>query len=178
MPKEVETRYLEMTSPAALKPAKAPPHPILLREEDKRHSAHWLRELYYKIGKQYGWRSTKTDEEWLLYFASQRRWFILYILDQPAGVVVIDPQENGNTEIHVFGLTPEFVGKGFGSEALKLGINQAWNLTRADGTTTKRVWLHTASTDHANALPNYLARGFRIFKRETKVKAAPEESRT
>ena len=32
-----------------------------------------------------------------------------------------------------------------------------------------RVWLHTCSLDHKNALKNYLNRGMKIFKKE-KVK--------
>jgi hypothetical protein len=30
----------------------------------------------------------------------------------------------------------------------------------------RRVWLHTASLDHPNALANYLARGFRVYDTE------------
>ena len=31
----------------------------------------------------------------------------------------------------------------------------------------KRVWVHTCSLDHKNALNNYIARGMKIFKSET-----------
>jgi hypothetical protein len=31
----------------------------------------------------------------------------------------------------------------------------------------KRVWVHTCSLDHKNALKNYIARGMKIFKSET-----------
>ena len=30
----------------------------------------------------------------------------------------------------------------------------------------KRVWVHTCSLDHKNALKNYLSRGMKIFKKE------------
>ena len=30
-----------------------------------------------------------------------------------------------------------------------------------------RVWVHTCSLDHKNALDNYIARGMTIFKTET-----------
>jgi hypothetical protein len=30
-----------------------------------------------------------------------------------------------------------------------------------------RVWVHTCSLDHKNALNNYIARGMKIFKTET-----------
>ena len=33
----------------------------------------------------------------------------------------------------------------------------------------KRVWLHTCSLDHKNALNNYIARGMKIFKTETVI---------
>ena len=31
----------------------------------------------------------------------------------------------------------------------------------------KRVWLHTCTLDHENALKNYIARGMKIFKKES-----------
>ena len=31
----------------------------------------------------------------------------------------------------------------------------------------KRVWVHTCSLDHKNALNNYISRGMKIFKTET-----------
>jgi len=31
---------------------------------------------------------------------------------------------------------------------------------------TNRVWVHTCSLDHKNALNNYISRGMRIFKTE------------
>jgi len=31
----------------------------------------------------------------------------------------------------------------------------------------KRVWVHTCSLDHKNALKNYIARGMKIFKKES-----------
>jgi len=30
-----------------------------------------------------------------------------------------------------------------------------------------RVWVHTCTLDHPGALPNYIARGFRVYKEET-----------
>ena len=31
---------------------------------------------------------------------------------------------------------------------------------------TQRVWVHTCSLDHKNALKNYISRGMKIFKKE------------
>jgi hypothetical protein len=39
---------------------------------------------------------------------------------------------------------------------------------------SQRVWLHTASADHAHALPNYQARGFRVVRSEVRRKEVPD----
>ena len=46
------------------------------------------------------------------------------------------------------------------SFTITLVVADAWTLPG-----TKRVWLHTSTLDHPNALPNYLRRGFRGFSR-------------
>ena len=58
----------------------------------------------------------------------------------------------------------EYFGKKLGgyllSEAIKNSFNQG----------AKRVWVHTCSLDHENALKNYLARGMKVFKTETLIR--------
>ena len=68
--------------------------------------------------------------------------------------------EGPQTEIAYFGLVPEFVGKGFGKLLLEDCIDKAWELAET------RIWLHTCTLDSPSALPNYLNRGFEIFKEE------------
>ena len=66
-------------------------------------------------------------------------------------------------EIAYFGILKEYQNKKIGSfmlsEAIKICFVEDIN----------RVWLHTCSLDHKNALKNYLNRGMKIFKKE-KVK--------
>ena len=67
---------------------------------------------------------------------------------------------NGNDcEIAYFGILEEYIGRGYGgfllSEALRIGFNKA-----------KRIWVHTCSLDHPNAIENYKSRGMKIFKTE------------
>ncbi len=66
---------------------------------------------------------------------------------------------NNNCEIAYFGILEEFIGKGYGgyllSEALRIGFKSA-----------SRIWVHTCSLDHPNAIENYKARGMKIFKTE------------
>jgi hypothetical protein len=44
---------------------------------------------------------------------------------------------------------------------LSSAVRDAWALAPS------RVWLHTCTLDHPNALPNYLARGFTPYRKET-----------
>ena len=46
------------------------------------------------------------------------------------------------------------------SEAIKISFSNGAN----------RLWVHTCSLDHKNALNNYLSRGMKIFKTETLVR--------
>ena len=64
----------------------------------------------------------------------------------------------------------EIVGliKGINIVAKKLGsylLSQA--IQKSFEENIDRVWVHTCSLDHKNALNNYLARGMKIFKTET-----------
>lgn len=68
--------------------------------------------------------------------------------------------DDDSVEIAYFGiLTAEF-GRGFGKHLLSCAVRDAWALGPS------RVWLHTSTLDHLNALPNYVARGFVPYKTE------------
>jgi ribosomal protein S18 acetylase RimI-like enzyme len=68
--------------------------------------------------------------------------------------------EKKEVEIAYFGLLEEFQNKKLGSYLLSQAIQKSFN----GG--IDRVWLHTCSLDHKNALSNYIARGMKIFKTE------------
>jgi len=69
------------------------------------------------------------------------------------------PEEN-SVEIAYFGIVAAEFGRGLGKHLLSSAVRDAWALG------AKRVWLHTCTLDHPNALPNYLARGFTPYKTE------------
>ena len=70
-------------------------------------------------------------------------------------------QDKKEVEIAYFGLLEEFRNKKLGSHLLSIAIKKSF-LEKP-----KRVWVHTCSLDHKNALNNYLSRGMKIFKKET-----------
>ncbi|ADJ44072.1 acetyltransferase [Amycolatopsis mediterranei S699] len=119
-----------------------------------------IRELHLRIGTPYRWPSaSRGDEEWDRWLAAPHREYrLIEYQGEVAGAADFEAQPGNDVEITTFGLVPEFVGKGLGGCALTLVVADAWALPG-----TRRVWLHTSTLDHPNALPNYLRRGFRSF---------------
>ena len=64
-------------------------------------------------------------------------------------------------EIAYLGLLEEYLNKKLGSFLLDAALKKAF-LKKP-----KRIWVHTCTLDHKNALKNYLARGMKVFKEET-----------
>jgi GNAT superfamily N-acetyltransferase len=168
---EVTTWHLEMTSPSALSHARKPAweHRI---ERVARPSAAFARYLYSAVGGSWHW----TDRlGW-----SKARWDAYLLRDDielhtlqlggaPAGFAELERQPEGNVQLIYFGLMPEAVGKGFGGWLLSHAVERAWQ--RPD---TRRVWVHTCTLDAPVARANYEARGFSLFRTETKsVALAP-----
>jgi GNAT superfamily N-acetyltransferase len=69
--------------------------------------------------------------------------------------------EKKEVEIAYFGLLEEFQNKKLGSYLLSQAIQKSFKEN------TNRVWVHTCTLDHKNALNNYISRGMKIFKTET-----------
>ncbi len=119
--------------------------------------------LYVTVGAPWKWYM-RLDWSWQKWHDFLRRpgveTWIAYQGASPIGYFELDRGANGVTEIVYFGLIPEFVGQGLGRSFLEDAIASAW------ANEEKRIWLHTCTLDHPNALPNYLQRGFSIFKEE------------
>ena len=70
-------------------------------------------------------------------------------------------EEKKENEIAYLGLLEEYHNQKLGSYLLSSAIKNSFT-----NNITKRVWVHTCSLDHKNALNNYLKRGMKIFKKE------------
>jgi ribosomal protein S18 acetylase RimI-like enzyme len=125
-----------------------------------------LNKFFYKnIGKKHKWtdRLVWTEAQWIDYVSSKKvKTYILKYQNDLAGyfelIFHIDEKE---VEIAYFGLLEEFQNKKLGSYLLSQAIKKSFN------SKINRVWVHTCSLDHKNALKNYIARGMKIFKSET-----------
>ena len=127
-----------------------------------------LNKFFYKqIGKSHRWtdRLSWTDETWHNYINNKDvKTFVLKIESDFVGFFEqIFNKENKDYEIAYFGILDEYRNKRYGGYLLSSAIK----LSLQDG--ARRVWVHTCSLDHKNAIKNYIARGMKIFKKE-KVK--------
>tara|TARA_A100001011_G_scaffold265042_1_gene273838 strand:+ start:3746 stop:4252 length:507 start_codon:yes stop_codon:yes gene_type:complete len=125
-----------------------------------------LNKFFYKnIGKKYRWndRLIWTDSEWITYVKEKRvDTFILKKENDMAGYFELIYHEGTNEiEIAYLGLLEEYLYKKLGSFLLHAALKESF-LKKP-----KRVWVHTCSLDHKNALNNYLSRGMKVFKEET-----------
>jgi len=127
-----------------------------------------LNKFFYKnIGKEHQWidRLIWTENQWINYVSSKNvKTYVLNDKSNLAGFFeLIFHVEKKEIEIAYFGLLEEFRNKKLGSYLLSEAIKKSFL------NDIKRVWAHTCSLDHKNALNNYIARGMKIFKTETIV---------
>jgi ribosomal protein S18 acetylase RimI-like enzyme len=125
-----------------------------------------LNKFFYKnIGKKHKWidRLIWNEEKWIAYLSSDKvKTYILKSNDDLVGFFeLIFHLNRKETEIAYFGILEEYQNKKLGSYLLSEAIKKAFK------DDINRVWVHTCSLDHKNALNNYIARGMKIFKSET-----------
>jgi GNAT superfamily N-acetyltransferase len=126
-----------------------------------------LNKFFYKnIGKKHKWidRLIWTESQWIEYVSSKKvKTYVLKCKDDLAGFFeLIFHIECKEVEIAYFGLLEEYQNKKLGSYLLSEAIKKSFKAKDI-----KRVWVHTCTLDHKNALKNYIARGMKIFKKET-----------
>ena len=125
-----------------------------------------LNKFFYKqIGSDHRWidRLVWDDQKWVSYVSNPNvKTFVLKENDDLVGYFEqIINQEKNDCEIAYFGILKEFYGKKYGAHLLSLAITKCFEKK------INKIWLHTCSLDHENALKNYLSRGMKIFKSET-----------
>jgi GNAT superfamily N-acetyltransferase len=168
----VTITHLEMRSRAELRPKPVPSTdvsvarvPVPLPELN--------RFFYTAVGGQWYWldRLPWIYADWMRYLdRDELETWVVNVAGTPAGYFELERQAGGELEIVYFGLLPAHVGKGLGGWALTEATKRGWAMG------AKRVWVHTCDLDHPGALANYQARGFRLFKVETKEEELPAKS--
>ena len=163
MTEEVKRNYLEIYSLHDLKEGEQPSedYKVNLIEPTDFH----LNKFFYKnIGKKHKWidRLIWNEEQWIKYVSNKNvKTFVLMNKKDLVGFFeLITHPDKKEVEIAYFGILEEYQNKKLGSFLLSDAIKKSFEEN------IERVWLHTCSLDHKNALNNYLSRGMKIFKSE------------
>ena len=115
-----------------------------------------MNEKKYQLIDRLAW----SDKNWIAYVSNKN--LFTYILKSRNNLIgyfeLIYHEDKQEVEITYFGILEEYFGKKLGSFLLSEAIKKSFLLG------AKRIWAHTCSLDHENALKNYLSRGMTIFK--------------
>jgi ribosomal protein S18 acetylase RimI-like enzyme len=127
-----------------------------------------LNKFFYKnVGKKHSWvdRLTWMESKWIDYVSDKKvKTYVFKYKDDLAGFFeLIFHSEKKEVEIAYLGLLEEYQNKKLGSYLLQEAIKKS--LVK----NINRVWVHTCTLDHKNALNNYIARGMKVFKTETVI---------
>tara|TARA_S200000501_G_scaffold300872_1_gene288001 strand:+ start:668 stop:1171 length:504 start_codon:yes stop_codon:yes gene_type:complete len=162
--KKVERNYLEINSINDLNASRIFPKRSsiqLVQPPDFQ-----LNKFFYKnIGKKHNWvdRLIWSEKQWINYTSDEKvKTYVLKKDNNIAGYFeLILHSDKNEVEIAYLGLLEEYQNQKLGSYLLSSAIKRSFS------DKTKRVWVHTCSLDHKNALNNYISRGMKVFKKET-----------
>lgn len=161
---DVTRTHLELRAPSELRPPSHAPESAKIRLERRPAPAvHEYRALYALVGDEWHWhdRNAWSDADLLAYLSSPAiHLWVLHVGDRVAGYFELRRHPDDRAEIMYFGLAPAFIGQGLGGWLLTRAVEECFALGAG------RVILNTCTLDSPRALPNYLARGFRIVREE------------
>ena len=163
MTKEVKRSYLEINSIEDLNQESKPSNDYSLNLLDPINFQ--LNKFFYKnIGNKHKWvdRLIWTDEQWIDYVSTKNvKTYVLKFKEDLVGFFeLIHHQNKKEVEIAYLGILEEYRNKKLGSYLLSEAIKESFK------NKINRVWVHTCTLDHKNALNNYMTRGMKIFKTE------------
>ena len=149
---EVVTTYLEITDPAAIRPAR-PAAAEIVRIDPPDGALN--RRFYESVGADHDWTDHRgrSDGWWQAHAEAVETWVI-----PDAGYYELHATAAG-VEIAYFGLLPAFHGRGLGGALLEHALRRGFELG-------SRVWVHTCTLDGPHALANYRARGLEPYRIE------------
>ena len=167
MIKNIFRNYLDIKSLKELREVKKPSEDYSVELVNPKDFQ--LNKFFYKnVGKNCQWvdRLIWTNLNWTDYISKEN--IFTYILKEKKEIAgyfeMIFNQDTSEAEIAYFGILEDYFGKKLGDYLLSEAIKYSFTMG------SERVWAHTCSLDHKNALSNYLSRGMKIFKSETLIR--------
>ena len=163
MTQEVKRSYLEINSIQDLEEVPKPSEDYSINLLDP-INFQLNRFFYRNIGKKHRWvdRLVWLESKWIDYVSDKKvKTYVFKYKNDLAGFFeLIFHYEKKEVEIAYFGLLEEYQNKRLGSYLLHEAIKRSFIKN------INRVWVHTCTLDHKNALNNYISRGMKIYKTE------------
>ncbi len=164
---------LEMRAPPAPRPAHADSRDASgawsLRRVEHPQTA-WYRDLFRRVGAEWLWYSRLVLAEPALSTilgSPDNEVYALRVDDMDEGLLELDYREPGHCELAFFGLARAVQGRGAGRWLMNRALEQAWSRP------ITRLWVHTCTLDHPDALAFYLRSGFAVYARRVEVADDP-----
>ena len=162
MIEQIYRNYLEIKSLKELKEIKKPSENYSIEKVNPKDFQ--LNKFFYKqIGKNYQWIE---DQNSVNYISDPK--LSTYMLKEKEDMVgyfeLIFYPDKREVEVAYLGILENYFGKKLGGYLLSEAIKLSFSIG------SQRMWVHTSSLDHNNALKNYIARGMKIFKTETLIR--------
>jgi GNAT superfamily N-acetyltransferase len=156
---------LEMRAHPGLRPAvDAPIRKVTQPDVD------WYRDLYARVGQEWLWfsrlRMPKSELAAILCDPGVAV-YALSVEGRDEGLLELDFREPGQCELAFYGVTRSIIGQGAGRALMNFAIEQAW------ARPISRLWVHTCTLDHPDALAFYLRSGFQPYARRIEVADDP-----
>ena len=140
-----------------------------LRRESK-PSASWYRDLFGRMGRDWLWfsRLAMVEAELLSIIQDpQVEVYALEVAGRDEGLLELDFREAGQCELAFFAVGSGVQGQGAGRWLMNRAIERAW------AEPIQRLWVHTCTLDHPDALGFYQRSGFKAFRRQVEVADDP-----
>lgn len=153
--------FLRMTRPPARPAAVLPPGVTITRE---RLDVATYRALYNEIGGPWLWwlRRMMPDEMLARHLSSATvSTYVLRVKGEVAGFFETDAGHWPFVNLNYFGLREAYIGRGLGSVLLSAAVESVFK----GAVGLAGMMVNTCTADHPRALPNYLAAGFREYRR-------------
>jgi GNAT superfamily N-acetyltransferase len=159
---DIVITFLELTDPAALRPARPPRLAGVRIERVDPPDGAVDRWFYEAVGADHGWTDLlgRSEAAWQAWARRLETW-VATVGGERAGFYELEARGDA-VQVAYFGLLPAFRGAGLGGHLLTHALRRGLALA-------PRVWLTTNTRDAEAALPNYERRGMRVFRREPRA---------
>ena len=161
---------LELMSGRCFQPKAFPESGILIVRANA-SDADLCKRLWVEVGRGF-WKEREdwTLEQWHTYLNEETVSFWI-AKECTADIGFFELRRDcDDMKIEGFGLLAQWRNKGLGGGLLSAATQKAFDCG------AKRIWLHTATDDHPNALLNYRKRGYRIYHEDVLNNPMPNKS--